>query len=263
MTQASSRTLLIMAVGCTLGLPACVDGPTLPFPELEVADSTAPLDGSSDKTPIPLDTAIVPRSGRILVDASHDGGVWWYPQHESFYPDSAHQGKALADYLRSLGYEVTEVPRGWPITDSLLGSFTMVIRASEWGAYRESELEAYKNFVSREAALILLSDHRNTDARDELAEMLGVTFTGVASGSVTEFADHAITEGVWELPYVGGAYVSAFDPEDVEILGWLDGEVPVMGLIKSYRAKVFFMGDTNGIEGIPQPFVDNLLEWGF
>jgi hypothetical protein len=252
----------MVAVCGTVGLAACDGGPTSPFPEFEVADTTTAPDGK-DQTPIPPDSVGPTGTGRILVDASHDGGVWWYPQSELFYPDSAHQGKALASYLRSLGYEVTEVPRGWQITDSLLSSFTTVIRAGEWGVYHQSELEAYENFVSRETTLILLSDHRKTDARDELAEMLGVTVTGVVHGPVTKFADHAITERVEELPYVGGAYVSAYDPEDVEILGWLEGDVPVMGLIKSYKAKVFFMGDTNGIEWVPQPFVDNLLEWGF
>ncbi|UCD23642.1 MAG: hypothetical protein JSW51_11470 [Gemmatimonadota bacterium] len=78
-----------------------------------------------------------------------------------------------------------------------------------------------------------------------------------------EFADRTLTEGVEALPYIAGAYVSAADSNYVEILGWLEGEIPVMGPIKSHRAKIFFMGDTNGIEGIPQPLVDNLLDWGF
>ena len=29
------------------------------------------------------------------------------------------------------------------------------------------------------------------------------------------------------------------------------------------RAKVFFIGDTNSLEFIPQPLVDNLVAWGF
>src|SRR3954453_17646048 len=49
----------------------------------------------------------------ILVDASKDGGTWWFPQAPPFFSDLAdHQGKAIADYLRSVGYQIDELPRG-------------------------------------------------------------------------------------------------------------------------------------------------------
>ena len=40
-------------------------------------------------------------SKKILVDASKDGGVWWFSQGtgDVFSADADHQGKALADYL--------------------------------------------------------------------------------------------------------------------------------------------------------------------
>src|SRR5690349_15691468 len=40
---------------------------------------------------------------QVLVDASRDGGDWWFPQGTTVDPNAPHQGKALADYLRSQG----------------------------------------------------------------------------------------------------------------------------------------------------------------
>ena len=38
-----------------------------------------------------------PPPDQILIDASRDGGAWWYPQAGPFDPDEYHQGKKLAD----------------------------------------------------------------------------------------------------------------------------------------------------------------------
>ncbi len=200
---------------------------------------------------------------QILVDASHDGGVWWFPQAGEFNADEYHQGQALADYLRSRGFEVEELPRGTRVTDVLLSGYRYVIRAGEFGAYGSDELEAYAKFVKRGVTLILLSDHRKNDPVDELAEQLGVTFAGIVDGTVTRLASHAITEGVTDLPFIAGAAATGFDPEQVEVLGWVADTIPVMGIIHGHQAKIFFLTDTNGIELVPQPFVDNLIAWGF
>jgi hypothetical protein len=85
---------------------------------------------------------------RILVDSSRDGGLWWAPQPFSpgvFDPDLEHQGKALADYLKSLGMEVDELPRPTPITDELLNDYHLVVRpgAFTYSGYSEDEIAAY------------------------------------------------------------------------------------------------------------------------
>ena len=50
----------------------------------------------------------------------------------------------------------------------------------------------------------------------------------------------------------------------MRILGWLDDGQPVMGVVESYAAKVFFIGDPHAlIMDIAQPLVDNLIDWGF
>ena len=71
------------------------------------------------------------------MDASRDGGVWWYPQGEAgFDPAAPHQGQRLADYLRSRGYVVDELPRGRIVSDTLLWpTYAGVIRAGQYGTY--------------------------------------------------------------------------------------------------------------------------------
>ncbi len=199
-------------------------------------------------------------SGRILIDASHDGGVWWFPQYGTYDPSVDHQGKRFADYVRSLGYDVDELGRDVVLTDSILDAYSMVIRAGEWGTYLPGELAAYARFLERETTLILLSDHRMTDPQDELAEMLGVTFTGLLTGSITRVAPHPVTGGLLGLRLIGGALASAFDPERVEILAWVEN-APVMGTIKFGRARIIFLGDTNIVQSVPRPFVDHLVTW--
>ena len=56
-----------------------------------------------------------------------------YPQGSPFDPDQSHQGKHLADYLRSQGYTVTELPRPTVITSELLAQYDHVIRANQFG----------------------------------------------------------------------------------------------------------------------------------
>src|SRR4051812_44800313 len=50
----------------------------------------------------------------VLVDPTHDGGTWWFPQtaDSGWDPLKAHQGRALANYLRGRGYTVRELGRG-------------------------------------------------------------------------------------------------------------------------------------------------------
>src|SRR5512136_209974 len=72
-------------------------------------------DGSSAER-----NAAGPAPMSILVDASRDGGVWWFPQEWPFDPESAHQGRALASYLRGKGFRVDELGRPTTITPGVL-----------------------------------------------------------------------------------------------------------------------------------------------
>ena len=199
----------------------------------------------------------------VLVDASRDGGVWWAPQAGPFSPESYHQGQPLADYLRGKGYAVQELARGMAITEDLLLASKIVIRANDFGSYTAAELQAYQHFLACPRTLLLLADYVSEGSQDQLAEMLGVKFTGAVFGYVTTFAAHPITSGVVPLYYNAGAIVDAGYPSTVHILGWLSTGEPVMGVVDNGTANIFFIGDVNGIESVPQPLVDNLINWGF
>ena len=196
------------------------------------------------------------------MDASHDGGVWWFPQSFPFDPDQDHQGRHLAEHFRERGYTVDELGRGSVVTDSILRGYGIVIRAGKYGAYRAEELDAYEGYVSCETTLILLGEYLREGETDPPAERLGLHFAGVYRGDVTDIEPHPITEGVVSIPYLTGSALVEFDSSRVTILGRLEG-LPVMGLLRGYAAKVFFMGDTNTLQPVPRPLVDNLMAWGF
>ena len=147
---------------------------------------------------------------KILVDASRDGGVWWFPQSSGsvFSSEEDHQGKALADYLINLGYSVDELPRGTTITDTLLRNYNKIIRAGGFGVYSGDEILAYDNFLNRKGSLLLLEDFVNYLDDDSLAEHIGVKFEGAITGRVTRFTPNDITNGVTAFPYIAGSVVT-------------------------------------------------------
>ena len=207
----------------------------------------------------------------VLVDASKDGGGWWSPQHPGtgFSESEPHQGKPLADYLRSIGFEVDELPRGIEITTSLLEKYDRIIRATAFrppntNAYTSSELAAYAAFLDRpNTSLLLISEHKNTSINDELCESLGISFTGSVRGSLENFSSHPITQGATPFYYNAGSVIAnASENPSMSILGWVK-ESPVMGVLSHPNTKIFFLGDINGIEEVPQPFVENLIDWAF
>jgi hypothetical protein len=239
-----------------LVLASCGTSPTASTYEEGALEPKGELGESTQECPVPQ------AKNRILVDASHDGGVWWFPQEGPFDPAWYHQGSALAGHFRQRGYTVQELGRGEEITGPLLAGYGIVVRVGKSGSYKVSELEAYEDYVGCDATLLLLGEFMGDGARDPLAERLGLVFTGSISGTVTEFEPHAITTGVTDLPFIAGSFLSQHDPSTVQVLGRLNGH-PVMGIRSGYAAKVFFLGDSNGIQLVPQPLVDNLLAWGF
>ena len=159
----------------------------------------------------------IPKSGsdsglpRVLVDASRDGGGWWFPQVAPFSTTAYHQGSALVDSLRSMGYAVEELPRPFAITDALLNSYDIVIRAIAFSTYAPTEVLAYKKYVERGGNLLLLSDHMKYAAPDGVALAFGIDFEGITRGEnfLNTFTSHAITDGVAPMYYwVGSGIVS-------------------------------------------------------
>ena len=224
----------------------------------------------------------VPLSKKIVIDASHDGGVWWYPQSEQtgFKPENYHQGKVFADMLRQKGFKVYELGRGEELKEEHFMGYYIVIRVNGFQPYAKNELDVYSKLVKRGMNLVFFTDHKRYDPEDELGDLLGIEFRGLTRGTVSKFASHIITENLTSLDYIAGSVlVNADQNHDIQILGWMgendfadmnfngvrdEGEpvaLPVMGVLNYPKSKIFFIGDANGLQVMPQPFINNLLSW--
>ena len=240
--------LIALALGSCRAEPMGLSPSTDGAQGADAAQKTGPL------------TCPDPDAKRVLVDAAHGGGVWWFPQHAVYEPSEWHQGQALANYLRSYGYEVDEHPRDQPPL-SLLMEYPIVMRAGNYAPYTEGELEAYRRFLGCDVTLLLFGEYVRSGQTDALAEDLGLEFRGIVHDVVTIFEPHELTEGVGRIKYDAGSVLIGYDPERTLILGRLPDESPVMGLLDHPTARIFFTGDTNGLLPLPQPFTDNLVRW--
>lgn len=251
------------------------------------ANANTPLaytDGLTKDTALPFST-VTGGAGRldarikrhILIDSSRDGGVWWFPQAGPFTSMAPHQGKALADHLRSLGHTVQELPRPTTITPVLLADYDIVIRAVGMGSYSPSEIAAYDAWVQQGGGLLLLAEHH---ANDTLATHFGLQFKSITRGEcmLSIFANHPITAGVAPIFYgAGSALIS--HPPSATVLGWLslktfvdlDGDgtkdpeeslKPAgLGVMPFGNGRIVFCGDTNLWETMPNPLLQNTLRW--
>lgn len=213
----------------------------------------------------------------ILIDSSRDGGVWWFPQTGPFVSTAPHQGKALANHLRSLGHTVTELPRPTTITSALLADEDIVIRIAGNGPYAAAEIAAYDAWVQSGGNLLLLAEHH---ANDALGLHFGLNFRGVTEGQrvLSTFAAHPITAGVGPIFYGAGSGVLSH-PASATIIGRLSagtfldlnndnvkepGEPSApagLGVMPWGKGRIVFCGDSNLWEAVPQPLVKNTLSW--
>ena len=256
------------------GLAACDGGMNPP-------SNDTPDPGNPQGTPVgtPITTFTSPASGgcpaarakSVLVDPTHDGGVWWFPQRattpEGFNPDSAHQGRALAQYLRARGYTVTELGRGATLPTDSMRTYATVIRAGYWydanhPGYSAADLDAYDAFLACPRTLIILGEFLRDGRRDVLADSLGIPLTGIITSTITTFTAHELTAGVSSVPFIAGSFLEAGANPALQVLGRLPSGEAVMGVLPIGEAKVFFVGDMNGIQLLPQPLVQNLVAWG-
>lgn len=217
---------------------------------------------------------------KILIDASHDGGVWWFPQYGTYDQTKPHQGQKFAELLRKDGYIVDELGRGAELTEEMFFGYYIVIRAGGFMPYTQKEVSVYSNLVNRGMNLVYFTDHMKYDPSDELGDFLGLHFKGIAYGVVNKFKPHAITENLTSLDYIAGAFLTDYaDNKKIEILGWMreqdfgdlnmngvrdEGEPSapaVMGILKYPKSSIFFVGDMNGLQVMPQPFIGNLNRW--
>jgi pimeloyl-ACP methyl ester carboxylesterase len=214
----------------------------------------------------------------VLVDASRDGGIWWSPQIAPFNPAAPHQGKALADHLRSLGYTVAELPRGATITPSVLAGSTLVIHANEFGSYTNAELDAYRHYVSGGGKLLLLSAFKRPGESDSLASVFGLRLAGTTAGSSTvgDFTPGPITADVLPYDYFGTGIVGRPSEAIIDARlsgGFLDlnangtqdqGEPsspPVLGHMPFGTGRIVFSGGFQVFQSVIQPLTSNVIKW--
>ena len=179
---------------------------------------------------------------RVLVDASKDGGLWWFPQGQSFNPSQYHQGKALADFMRSLGWKVTELPRGDVITFDKLRDFDLVIKPPSYFNYDQDEALAYQQSVIAGTRLLLMGGNGKDDA---VAEIFGLRFdTRSRFGNVKQWIPHALTTNIQccALPWASFREL----PPGAVVLAWLNQEntnsQPVLGYLPYGNGSVVFVG---------------------
>jgi len=140
----------------------------------------------------------------------------------------------------------------------LLGQYGMVIEVAVGGGHSNDEISAYQAYVSGGGSLLLLTDWGGSDL-PRLA--FGLDFEGETDSTiVNQFVSHPITRGVSALPYMVGSVLMSY-PSGATILGWLSSGAPVLGCMTYGAGKIVFIGDTNGVETVPQPFTDNYLGW--
>jgi len=206
----------------------------------------------------------------ILVDASRDGGGWWFPQRDgnTFDPSIWHQGTGLVEYFKSLGYTVDELPRGATVTKEMLRKYRRVVRAGYYGlSYTKDEIEAYQEFLKGQNALLLFTDHSASPATDQLTSLLGLQLEGIYFGPITRFNKHEITTNVTSLIFNAGSVIKNPDADNITVLAYYDDanlkNAAAMGILKHRSCKIVFIGDINGLEQIPQPLTDNLVKWLF
>ena len=242
--------------------------------------TTATEDPEDGALGVPITTFTVAATGgcptvrpmSVLVDPTHDGGVWWFPQAAStpagFDPDAPHQGRALANYLRELGYTVTELGRGATLPTDSMRTYATVIRAGYYydaarPGYSTADLDAYEAYLACPRTLVLLGEFLRDGRRDVLADSLGIPLTGIITSTITDFTAHELTTGVGDVPFIAGSYLDGEPGDGVQVLGRLPTGEAVMGALATGNAKVFWIGDMNGIQQLPQPLVQNLVAWGF
>lgn len=256
------RTLLTAIIAITLCFSCTKQEPVITDPAfIPDTDISSYINADSNSN---IKNTITNKA--ILVDASRDGGVWWFPQAGNFSANEWRQGKALADYLMKMGYYVEEVPRGALITWPYLSRFHNVIRFVGCGTYTKEEIDAYDSLASHSASILLINDHLANGPNDPLSSHWGLNFSGAVKGAITEFDRHPITNGVYSLEYNAGSVITNPDLKKISVLGYFSAvgtQQVALGILHHPDAKIVFIGDGNGIEEVPQPFTDNLVKWLF
>jgi len=200
------------------------------------------------------------RKLRVVIDASRDGGAWWFPQGPPpFDPQKPHQGVLLANYLKSRGWEVIEIPRETKITDQFKGA-TMVVRFNKWGGYDASEVMAYREFVRNGGRLLLLEGYvRDAESEnDAVARQFGIHFQGMVEAAAMRGAKGA-SRDYNSTVYRIGSIVDQY-PQATRPLARLDDGRLVMGTFRFGRGRIIFLSSVFPVLQVPELFINRLFD---
>ena len=195
---------------------------------------------------VPFNTQAQKKPFRVLIDASKDGGLWWFPQGAGavFDPEQPHQGKPLADWLRREKWEVVELPRGAVITAERLRDFDLIIKPPAYFSYTADEAMAYLNSVVAGTRVLLLGGG-TAGNNDAVTQMFGLRFEPRSRfGSLKQWMSHPLTADM-ECCNVAWTAISEA-PNSAVLLAWFNrGEVnprPVLGYLPYGKGYVVFIG---------------------
>jgi len=193
---------------------------------------------------------------RVLIDASKDGGLWWFPQAHTFDPKQHHQGRPLANFMRNQGWEVVEAGRGEVITLDKLRDFDVVIRPPVYYDYTLDEVIAYRDSLMGGTRLLLMGGGTDTDS---LATTFGLRFDPRSRfGSVREWIPHPLSANIAGKDFSWASVKES--PPGAVMLAWLNrggaDSRPVLGYLPYGSGYVVFVG-----QGFiaPDPFISSVI----
>lgn len=197
---------------------------------------------------------------RVLVDASKCGGLWWFPQGAgAFDPAQPHQGKALADFMRYKGWQVTELPRGEVITFDKLRDADIVIRPPSFFDYTLPEVDAYYQAVMAGTRLLLVG---SSTTNDMVAQIFGVRFEPYTRfASVRRWIPHPFTENI-DSANVAWTPINEVPPA-ATVLAWLSptetNSRPALGYLSYGKGYIVFMSQPLIAPGPSSSFSSSLI----
>lgn len=213
----------------------------------------------------------------IVINASKDGGVWWFPQEIDCDTSVVHQGKGLVDYLKSEGFLVYESCRQENINLNEFPNMKLLIVAGSYFPYNYAESKKIADYVKNGGKLMLLIDHTPNNG---LPYHLGLDFRKTNSNEVIiEFKEHEITGNRSYEHAIRG--VSGLNKSDniVDVVARLseatfldtnyngvqdENEVNapiVIGTMQFGQGRVLFSGDINIWQWEENELFKNAISW--
>lgn len=197
---------------------------------------------------------------KIVVDASRDGGTWWFPQEKKeFNPSKPHKGKFLADYLRTRCQEMLEIAPGEIVVDQFKEA-SLVVRFNSYGPpYQAEEVAAYKNYVEKGGKLLLVYGAPLKGSTDAVADELGIKFGQAAQTPfIKKWANTPLTTGLKDVPFMTGSVISGFPASATQLATMANGQ-SIFGMATVGTGKIIYLGSFAPLLGVSQPFTERVI----